>query len=137
LGCNQLLSISFETDSELTPLESDAFYYCYSLKSVTTPPMLKSSMARDWPGFLTCQSHFIRTIHILLLSAVGKSRPQAGRTGAGTNGDHGRFIHVSSLDCYAALIERARFKDRRSVPILTSGFRPEPPEYHQEDPLVQ
>jgi uncharacterized membrane protein len=35
--CNSLSSISFETDSELTHIESTIFYFCSSLKSITIP----------------------------------------------------------------------------------------------------
>jgi hypothetical protein len=36
-SCESLSSISFETDSELTRIESDAFSFCPSLKSFTIP----------------------------------------------------------------------------------------------------
>jgi hypothetical protein len=35
--CKSLSSISFETDSELTHIESNAFYSCSSLESITIP----------------------------------------------------------------------------------------------------
>jgi hypothetical protein len=35
--CSSLSSISFESDSELTRIESNAFYSCSSLKSITIP----------------------------------------------------------------------------------------------------
>jgi hypothetical protein len=37
LSCTSLLSISFETNCELTRIESNAFYSCSSLKSITIP----------------------------------------------------------------------------------------------------
>jgi hypothetical protein len=36
-SCNSLSSISFETDSELTRIQSSAFFSCYSLESITIP----------------------------------------------------------------------------------------------------
>jgi hypothetical protein len=51
--CNSLSPISFETDSELTRVESYAFLSCFSLKSITIPRYVQILCSQC---FSSCQS---------------------------------------------------------------------------------